>query len=107
MPVQLRSSRQVGAALGTQAAVPTGGEEVLSRNGTKLPTAQIPPEGIAALNELLMGWPDVTRWPYRSRWLRDFEDVLRRYFPRASSADLRLTARSYAPFPLAAGPNVP
>ena len=43
----------------------------------------------------------------RSLWLRDFERDLSSEFPFASSADRKLTARHYAPFPLALGPNVP
>ena len=45
-------------------------------------------------------------WP-RSLWLRAFEDVLREWYPQASSRDRSLTARHYAPFPLAAGHDVP
>lgn len=43
----------------------------------------------------------------RSEWLRWVEDELRRLFPASSSADRKLTARHYAPFPLAAGHDVP
>ena len=43
----------------------------------------------------------------RSAWLLEFEALLRPYFPAASSRDLSLTARHYAPFPLAAGHDVP
>lgn len=46
------------------------------------------------------------RWP-RSEWLHWFEVYLREYYPQASSRDLSLTARHYAPFPLAAGHDVP
>ena len=45
--------------------------------------------------------------PLRSPWLREFEDVLREFYPQASSRDLSLTARHAAPFPLRDGPNVP
>ena len=43
----------------------------------------------------------------RSWWLHEFEAVLREFYPQANSASLKLTARHAAPFPLAAGPNVP
>ena len=43
----------------------------------------------------------------RSRWLGSFERLLRIHYPQASSRDLSLTARHYAPFPLAAGHDVP
>ena len=61
--------------------------------------------------ELIAAWPEYQQryglaWP-RSAWLRAFEGLLRPYFPRASSRDLSLTARHYAPFPLAAGHDVP
>lgn len=60
---------------------------------------------------LIDEWPDFqTRaggmWP-RSAWLRTFEDLLRLFYPQASSDSLTLTARHYAPFPLAEGHNVP
>jgi hypothetical protein len=42
----------------------------------------------------------------RSRWLHDFEAVLRENYPQASSDELTLTARNAAPFYLAL-PNVP
>ena len=45
--------------------------------------------------------------PLRSRWLSLFELFLREYYPQASSRDRSLTARHYAPFPLAAGHDVP
>ncbi len=57
--------------------------------------------------DLIAAWPDPLRWPFRSRWLRAFEDVLREFYPFASSRDRSLTARHYAPFPLAAGHDVP
>ena len=47
------------------------------------------------------------RWPNRSDWLTGLEAVLREAFPTASSADLTLTARQLAPFPLKAGHAVP
>ena len=46
------------------------------------------------------------KWP-RYNWLRMFEETLRPFYPAASSRDLSLTARHYAPFPLAAGHDVP
>lgn len=57
----------------------------------------------------------VTEWPWfagtftypRSVWLGQYERVLREWFPAASSRDRSLTARHYAPFPLAAGHDVP
>ena len=74
----------------------------MSRNGTLLPLPDSPTV------EFMLGpdgWPG--RFTSRSKWLGAFEGLLRAYYPRASSADLRLTARSVAPFPLAAGHNVP
>ena len=76
----------------------------MSRNGTLLP---IPPGASAAFQTLIDAWPDPQRWPYRSRWLKDFETLLLVYAPLSSSADRRLTARNHAPFPLRDGPNVP
>lgn len=58
------------------------------------------------LLDLQADWPDWERWPNRARWLHDFEAVLRRQFPQASSDELTLTARLAAPFPLAL-PGVP
>ena len=47
-------------------------------------------------------------FPYpRSVWLRDFERILREHFPQSNAASRKLTARHYAPFPLAAGHDVP
>lgn len=43
----------------------------------------------------------------RSKWLRQFEDYLSEFYPVANSRSLSLTARHYAPFPLAAGHDVP
>ena len=43
----------------------------------------------------------------RSKWLKQFELLLKQFYPQASSRDLSLTARHYAPFPLAAGHDVP
>ena len=62
-------------------------------------------------SELVDAWPAFEQgalgpWP-RSAWLRVFEDLLREHYSTASSDDLTLTARHYAPFPLAAGHDVP
>lgn len=46
------------------------------------------------------------QWP-RSEWLRRIERALALYFPASTSRDRSLTARHYAPFPLAAGHDVP
>ena len=59
-----------------------------------------------ALVELWPEFPLVYRWP-RSKWLHDFEALLREFYPQANSASLKLTARHAAPFPLAAGHDVP
>lgn len=45
--------------------------------------------------------------PLRSPWLGEFEAILHEHYPRSSSRDRSLTARHYAPFPLAAGKDVP
>ena len=58
-----------------------------------------------ALIELWPAWAAMN--VPRSKWLRQFEDDLRMFYPTASSDDLTLTARHYAPFPLAAGHDVP
>jgi hypothetical protein len=62
------------------------------------------------LTQLVLAWPlyrDNARQRYpRSRWLHDFEAVLREHYPQASSDRLTLTARNAAPFYLAL-PNVP
>jgi hypothetical protein len=58
---------------------------------------------------LIDGWGffQVTyNWP-RSTWLLAFEGLLREFYPSANSDSLTLTARHYAPFPLAAGHDVP
>lgn len=70
-------------------------------------TKRLPiPSGDPVLDALFHAWPDPARWPYRSRWLHDFEARLRELFPQASSDELTLTARLAAPFPLAL-PGVP
>jgi hypothetical protein len=43
----------------------------------------------------------------RSRWLSEFERLLREFYPSANAASLKLTARHSAPFYLRDGPNVP
>ena len=62
------------------------------------------------LARLLEMWPEFQAafplWP-RSAWLKQFESVLREFYPSANSDSLTLTARHAAPFPLALGPNVP
>ncbi len=76
----------------------------MSRNGTLLPIPASP-----LFRELIDSWPEewASRpWP-RSAWLGLFEEMLRGFYPSASSADLRLTARHSAPFFLKDGPNVP
>ena len=58
---------------------------------------------------LVSQWGEIqTSYPHpRSVWLRAYELLLREFYPQANSASLKLTARHAAPFPLAAGPNVP
>lgn len=80
----------------------------MSRHGTLLPI----PEGSAlaeSLEALAERWPMyVEVFPYpRSAWLSLYESILRDAYPQSSSADRKLTARHYAPFPLALGPDVP
>lgn len=79
----------------------------MSRNGTLLP---IPADsGLSAqlkwLTELWPSW--AAMGVLRSVWLKQAEGYLREHYPFASSADLRLTARAIAPFPLRDGHNVP
>ena len=79
----------------------------MSRNGTLLPlTGDLADEVDRAVEAWHEGWYEPYRWP-RSIWLRDVEHAIKRAYPQASSADLRLTARHAAPFPLRDGPNVP
>ena len=60
----------------------------------------------ALANQWEVGW--YLGWQHpRSKWLRDFEALLREFYPQANSASLKLTARHAAPFPLAAGHDVP
>lgn len=59
---------------------------------------------------LIEQWPEFQTWVPRfprSAWLKQFELLLRQFYPQASSRDLSLTARHYAPFTLAAGHDVP
>ena len=58
-----------------------------------------------ALVELWPAW--AAMGVLRSVWLREFETLLREFYPQANSASRKLTARHYAPFPLAAGHDVP
>ncbi len=76
----------------------------MSRNGTLLPIPDDP-----RFADFIEHWPEnAARYPHpRSVWLKAFEDTLRPFYPQSSSADRKLTARHYAPFPLAQGPNVP
>lgn len=79
----------------------------MSRNGTLLPIAN------GSALELVIkcyaeAWmPGSPKWSNRADWLGGLEAVLHLAFPDSSSADRRLTARHYAPFPLAAGHDVP
>ena len=81
----------------------------MSRHGTLLPI----PEGSVLADALALtvraweagGYAHET-WP-RSVWLRNFEQRLRSAYPESTSADRKLTARHYAPFPMALGPNFP
>ena len=74
----------------------------MSGHGSLLPIPDDP-----RFPALIAAWPDYVRWPFRSRWLREFMGVLREFYPQASSRDLSLTARHAAPFWLKDGPNVP
>ena len=78
----------------------------MSGHGTLLPLPDDP-----RLTIYIESWPShpywqAQQWP-RSRWLYLFEHVLREHYPDSSSRDRSLTARHYAPFPLAAGHDVP
>jgi hypothetical protein len=76
----------------------------VSRHGSLLP---IPDDPI--FPELTAAWPqfqEAYRFP-RSAWLGSMEYQLKAFYPQSSSADRKLTARHYAPFPLRDGPNVP
>jgi hypothetical protein len=69
-------------------------------------TVPLPVPDDPRIATLIAEWPDGSRWPFRSRWLHDLEEVLRSSYPFASSDQLTLTARNLAPFPLAL-PGVP
>lgn len=81
----------------------------MSRHGTLLPI----PEGSQLADDLNLArvaWQGggYAGEPHpRSVWLRNVEQALRSAYPASSSADRKLTARHYAPFPLALGPDVP
>lgn len=80
----------------------------MSRNGQRLPI----PSGSRLAGDLakwVEAWPtyEVTYPHPRSVWLREVEHRLSVAYPDASRADLNLTARGIAPFPLADGPDVP
>ena len=68
----------------------------MTRHGTVLPIPDDP-----RIPELVAAWPDYSRWPLRSYWLRELEGVLSADLPGYSSRDYNVTARSLAPFPLA------
>lgn len=73
-------------------------------------TAQLLPLPEGEIARRRAQWPEyVAAFPDhpRSVWLTSFESILRDLFPHSSSADRKLTARHYAPFPLAAGRDVP
>ena len=74
----------------------------MSGHGSLLPIPDDP-----RFQALIAAWPDYQRWPFRSRWLREFMGLLREYYPQSSSRDRSLTARHAAPFWLKDGPNVP
>lgn len=80
----------------------------MSRNGTLL-IIEDGSEAAEVVLDFRAAWPGAyanMAWP-RSVWLRELENALRTFYPEARSADIRLTARHYAPFALAAGANVP
>ncbi len=80
----------------------------MSRHGTLLPI----PEGselAADIDQQVRLWP-AFQGSYdfpRAAWLSKVEAILFLSYPQSRSADRTLTARHYAPFPLALGPNVP
>lgn len=79
----------------------------MSRHGLLL--AVMPGSALAYELELkVQGWAYGSAfWTARSVWLSEVEDLLRLGFPTASSADVTLTARHLAPFPLKEGHDVP
>ena len=74
----------------------------MSGNGVLLPIPDDP-----RFQAIIDGFPFYFVLHPRSRWLHDFEALLREFYPQASSRDLSLTARHAAPFWLKDGPNVP
>ncbi len=76
----------------------------MSRHGTLLPIPDDP-----RFPELLADWQRIymPAGVHRSLWLTEIERLLLQHYPESRSADRKLTARHYAPFPLALGPNVP
>ena len=99
---------------------PTRDDLATHAAGTRVP--RLPRLATVSGHGTLLPLPDdprlawlVTEWPWfagtftypRSVWLGQYERVLREWFPAASSRDRSLTARHYAPFPLAAGHDVP
>jgi len=66
------------------------------------------PVGWETAYQAMWPWFQLLSDPYpRTAWLEVVESALASVHPQASRADLNLTARSIAPFPLAAGSNVP
>ncbi len=77
----------------------------MSRHGTLLPIPDDP-----RFQLLIDAWADGSFPPAqypRSKWLGYMERLLREHYPESRSVDRTLTARHYAPFPLALGPDVP
>lgn len=71
-------------------------------------TTPLPLPDDPALAQLRAAWPQYAStllYP-RSKWLHDFEAILRWHYPGSSSKQRTLTARLAAPFPLAR-PGVP
>ena len=71
-------------------------------------TLPLPLPDDPALAQLRELWPEYELsmiYP-RSKWLHDFEAVLRWHYPHSTSKQRTLTARLAAPFPLAK-PGVP
>ena len=94
------------AARPAAARVPRlSGVAAVSGHGTLLPLPDDP-----RFQALIVSWTTGTFPPMqypRSGWLGYFERLLREFYPQSSSRDRSLTARHYAPFPLAAGHDVP
>jgi len=72
-----------------------------------LPLPDDPPELRRMIELWPQGWPTSIYQHPRSAWLSTFEQGLRIAYPESNSASRKLTARHYAPFPLAAGHDVP